>query len=445
LKQSKKISLYSYLLSLFIGLILAVIFGAIVNHQIYNQENSRFGLLGKFFLDVAQFPSNLNKFLFEEHPQVLSSGRFNDIGFFSKNGKIYLNTNKDDGYILLSSFDKLEDQASVKLIRVRDQKIMHKWTPNIDTLYNLTSANLQKYSEGRGKKNYRIMHPLPLSNGNIVFHNNGLLFAMNACSEIEFFTKGTFHHSNELDHEGNIWVPSVYFPQFYSNFPEYRDDAIAKISPKGEVLFKRSLSEILVENGYLGLLGVGKDLDPIHLNDIQPALSDSKYWKKGDLLISLRQRSTVFLYRPSVNKILWLSTGPWLNQHDANFVDNESISIFGNDVFDTGKDMRLIGDSNNIYIYNFSDNSIKTPFKKIMAKTEIETLTEGLAYPINQDEFFIEESNHGRLIKINRNSVLWELVDRINKEEISLTSWSRYLKRPEGEDLINNIGVQKCT
>ena len=46
--------------------------------------------------------------------------------------------------------------------------------------------------------------------------------------------------------------------------------------------------------------------DGLHLNDIQPALTDSPYWKKGDLFLSLRHKSLILLYRPSTGKIIWM-------------------------------------------------------------------------------------------------------------------------------------------
>ena len=40
---------------------------------------------------------------------------------------------------------------------------------------------------------------------------------------------------------------------------------------------------------------------------------------KNDLVISLRNLSTILVYRPST-KIKWLKTGPWINNHDAQYL-----------------------------------------------------------------------------------------------------------------------------
>ena len=64
----------------------------------------------------------------------------------------------------------------------------------------------------------------------------------------------------------------------------FHDNALVKLTPDGEILFEKSLSEIFIDNGleYLlfGLAGKTFRYDPLHLNDIQPVEFDSEHWKK---------------------------------------------------------------------------------------------------------------------------------------------------------------------
>ena len=45
--------------------------------------------------------------------------------------------------------------------------------------------------------------------------------------------------------------------------------------------------------------------DPIHINDIEPVKFGGKYWKEGDVFLSLGHQSMIMLYRPSTNKVIW--------------------------------------------------------------------------------------------------------------------------------------------
>ena len=70
----------------------------------------------------------------------------------------------------------------------------------------------------------------------------------------------------------------------------YVDDAIVKLSPDGEILYEKSISRIFIENNMesrLSMVGTSHtfQIDPIHVNDIQPINIDGKYWKKGDVFI----------------------------------------------------------------------------------------------------------------------------------------------------------------
>ena len=100
-----------------------------------------------------------------------------------------------------------------------------------------------------------------------------------------------FHHSLELDHENNVWVTSSFNNidnevlkniSIVRNGKPFSDDAIIKINPKtGQVIFKKSVSAILLENNIFNDSDIYMSTDPIHLNDIQPVYEDGPFWKKG--------------------------------------------------------------------------------------------------------------------------------------------------------------------
>ena len=50
------------------------------------------------------------------------------------------------------------------------------------------------------------------------------------------------------------------------------DDSIIKMNTDGVILYNKSVSEILIENKIFDLNHSENNLDPIHLNDIEPAI-----------------------------------------------------------------------------------------------------------------------------------------------------------------------------
>ncbi len=438
----KKVSLYLVMILLFIGIMGSVLFGASVRHVLI--DGDKLGAFGELMVDIATFPSQIKQVLnIGPNEQEIRNGRFENLDGFKKDGKLPAGVLADEGYLLLSSYDADKAQASVQLIQINTQKTLYEWLPDIDHLNDLNVISEEYSTDFTAKSNFRLAHPLPMQNGGLIFHSfSSGLYGMNLCGENNLFVDGAFHHSNELDYEGNIWTPSVVYPHSFEQLGKFRDDAITKISPSGEVLFKKSIAEILVENGYRGLLAVASEenKDPIHINDIQPALTDSDYWKRGDLLLSLRHRSTVMLYRPSSNKILWLKTGPWMNQHDMNFVDEHTISVFGNNIM-FGK---LFDGHNSVYFYDFKTDKVSEPYQKIMQQMEVETLSEGRGTPLAGGDLFIDESNNGRILRVSADEVRWEYVRRIDEETIALSSWSRYLNAEEAAPMLKKLRSQSC-
>jgi hypothetical protein len=447
--MGRKVSVWLLVLSIFISINAAVLFGAGVRYVLMG--GGKLGDFGEILLTIADFPLKTAQALIalSKTAPSLIENRFPEIDGFKKNNTLQANVSEDKGYLLLSAFSKEENQSTVKLIRIRDQKVLHQWTPNFKEL-----AKTQK-STTQGDKD-QITHPFLLNDGGLIFQN-GPLFKIDACSKVEWQIGEFFHHSIEKDPDGNFWIPGVIEPSSYDAriFIKYKDDALVKVSPDGKILLKRSVSKILEDNGYRGLLfGTGAyDVDPIHLNDIQPAYYSTPYWKKGDLLLSIRNRSTVFIYRPSTNKIIWLKTGPWLAQHDPDFIGQSKISVFGNNVIDyPSKSLsqfryeysELVDGYNNVYFYDFTDNNISTPYDDILKKLDVRTPTEGRSELLENGDLFIEETDYGRLLRLSPEKSVWEFVVKVNEETVGRSSWSRYLNEKQLKDILPVLAKSHC-
>jgi len=222
----------------------------------------------------------------------------------------------------------------------------------------------------------------------------------------------------------------------------YQDDAIVKLSPDGEILFEKSVSQIFIDNGleYL-LFAYGNDFeeDPIHLNDIQPVNYDGKYWKKGDVFLSLRSQSMVILYRPSTNQIIWKGTGPFFDQHDVNILDDHRISVFNNNV-KLFKSSREVDGSNEVIIYNFKTEEYSKYLAESLMNNYVKTPVSGRGKILSNGDLFVEETSQGRALYFNADgSLRWTHVNRSDNGNVYRLGWSRILYAKDDIQTVNKF------
>jgi hypothetical protein len=454
-KNRKKVPIWLLYLLIILWMNFTVVFGWAVLHA--NKGGTKLGQIGEIALTIASYPSMvkdaLNEFgvfvqFFSFTPLVIDD-RFPEIDGFKRNNIVQDGAKSDEGYLLLSSFDDVKMQFTVKLIQIANQKELYEWAPSIHQLRENQETEGSFFELNHMEPNlYQITHPLLLDDGGIVFNNQGPLYKINACSNHEWTANGVFHHSNELDSDNAIWVPSVLQETAYDKykFLYYRDDAIAKVSLTGEVLYKKSVSKILEENGYRTLMfGIGPyEADTIHLNDIQPAQYSTEYWEKGDLLLSVRNRSTVFIYRPSTEKIIWLMTGPWLNQHDVDFIGLSKISVFNNNMI-RAQTENLVDGHNNIFVVDLADGSVSDAYTTALENLDVHTKTAGRGEILDNGDLFIEETNDGRLLRISSdNKLVWEFVSKAANGKVRSLSWSRYLTENQVKDILPILKRTSC-
>jgi len=445
-----------------LGLNGAVLFGWLVRHSLVI-PGAKHTTLGVIALRIASYPSLTKEAISEaafwlgarsvtdvtdedELPPQLLPNEFPQIDGLKSNGVLQVGAIQDAGYLLVSIYDPVKGQSVVQLIQIRDEKVVKRWIPDIPSLSSVTDLS---FNPAR----FRIMHPLLMSDGGLVFHGleDGPLFKINSCSQLDWVLNKEFHHAIEEDADGNLWVSSRQKSNYYTNLlsqRNYDDQTITKISADGKLLFEKSVTKILEDNGYFSLIfGTGRYFpDKIHLNDIQPLVFSGKYWNKGDLLLSLKHISTILLYRPSTDKVIWLKTGPWLNQHDVDVVSSSSIAVFGNDIYfhKTGRVGSMIYGHNNIYLYNFEQDSTLTPFTGVMKSADIRTEHEGLQEFLPDGSVFVEETGRGRLLRLSRENLIWEYTPRVSDAAVSLLSWSRYLTEDDVNELLPILKSANC-
>ena len=442
----KKIEIWILYLVIFLGFVFAVGFGVLVRQELVS--DNKLGWISKFALNLAEIPANLRKVALGD---LQIQDRFESISGFQGT------PNDQESFLLLSRFDGDLNEGIVEIIDLTSFEILHTWNPDIDSINDLVEKNDEFKNLDRDYNNSRklLVHPKLTTDGGLWFGWESPLSKIDTCSKLIFqIDHDNFHHSIETDLNGNIWAPSYPYPQSLDNKKvgsdpkDFRDNAIVQLSADGKVLFEKSVSQILIDNGleYL-LFGHGSkfDSDPVHLNDIQPANFDSDYWKKGDLFLSLRNQSMILLYRPSTNKIIWKGTGKFFMQHDVDILDDHRISIFNNNSKNLFGGFSIDG-NNEVIIYDFKTNNYSTYLSDSLLDHNVKTPNQGRGTILTNGDLFIEETYYGRALYFNADgSLRWTHVNRAGDGKVYAVGWSRILYTKEDIQTVKNFLTNKGT
>ena len=457
----KKIEIWILYLTILLSILFALVFGVLVRQEIEGltkKGSIDISFLSKPATYIARLPEQIIRLLLKSNPNKINDFWDDDRDFYDQDG--FRGTpNSEESYLLLSRYDGDLQEGVVELVDLTNFEVLHTWNPDIDAFNDLIEqVNEFKYLK-RDSNNFRVIPAFPVLSTklNLLFNSlKGPKRIVDACSNLIFQnTHDIFHHSIETDIEGNIWVPTEIFP-ISKGLPmdivgnNFADDAIVKLSPDSEILFEKSVSQIFIDNGleYL-LFSTGDspffDRDPIHLNDIQPVDSDGKFWKKGDVFLSLRHQSMVLLYRPSTNEIIWKGTGPFFHQHDVDILDDHRISIFNNNSKDFVNG-NVVDGHNEVIIYDFKINEYSSYLKNSLVENDVRTLTQGTSQILPNGDLFLEETIYARTLYFNADgSQRWTHVNRAENGNVYLVGKSRILYTQNDIQTVNKFLNNKGT
>jgi hypothetical protein len=184
-----------------------------------------------------------------------------------------------------------------------------------------------------------------MDNGDLVFNFEHLgMMRLDPCNQVVWRLPYRTHHSIHVDRDGMLWASgqrnhtenSSLYPNYKAPFVE---PTIVKVSPEGELLLEQSVMALLAENGLNGLLYLqGKNsfttetsADTLHLNDVETFDFDTPAgaFSEGDIMISLRNINTVLVF-DSDWKLKHRWSSDFVRQHDPDFIDADSISLYDN-------------------------------------------------------------------------------------------------------------------
>ena len=431
----KKFFNYTVFLLLFLSFIGAMGFASVVKYHYDGGEKYQY--LQKTVLFLASVPAHIKNVI--EYRTINFNKIYNKPPALSKHEDKkrfeQFIPNKRNALLVLSRYDNNISRSVVDIIDLNNFKVIHTYQHDISEMYEQVE-NMEEFPRlniDHPPIRFLYRHPLILEDGSLISNSSGPQFKIDFCSNLKWVNdEETFHHSTNLGPDGNIWQVAEIKP--YSKYvkkyqiKDFYDTAIIKMNSDGKILYTKSVIEILIENkifpeNYAYNAVYDNNPNPIHLNDIQPALSDTEYWKKGDLFLSIKNQSAIIHYRPSINKVINYLTGPFARQHDVDIISEKEISIFNNNNFFVDNQY------SEVLIYNFETKKFKKLFNDQLQKENFKTSDNGLSIILNDGALMVEEQNHGRIILFNnRGQKEWEFINKDNQGNVAYVKWGRIIE-----------------
>jgi len=424
----KKFFTYPVFLVLFLSFIGAMGFGSIIKYNYDGGEKYQF--LQKPVMLFVEASFYVGKII--SNKSIILDKAPKTYKHIDKNRFVQFIENSRNALLVSTRYDYSLSGSVVEIIDLKNFEIIHTYKHDIRKM-NDQITNTELYpniNTNQPPTKFRYFNPLIFEDGSLLSHDfQGPLFKIDICSNIKWINdKKKFHHMKNIDLDGNIWVgilmrpESKYVKKYF--LENYEEDGIAKVNSNGEILYSKSVNELLIENNILpqnsayNTYQLGNP-NLTHLNDIEPAFTDTEYWKKQDVFLSLRKLSAIVHYRPSTNKIINYITGPFAEQHDVDIISDKEILIFNNNTF------YVDGQYSEVLIYNFETKKFKKLLNDQLQKENFKTHANGVSQILKDKSLLVEESVHGRIILFNKEGEKeWEYINKDKNGDISVFSFS---------------------
>ncbi|SBS30690.1 hypothetical protein MAQ5080_01747 [Marinomonas aquimarina] len=349
---------------------------------------------------------------------------------------------EDNAYILMSGF--FDDENQIRLIK-RDGTIVKKWS--LDYLKHFPHEDSRTcnmlsplYTDTHG------VHLTP--KGEVVFNYEYCgSVKLNQCGQVMWTVNQPTHHSIVPAEAGGYWGLSRLkwnakeepdrFPPFTSpgNDRVILEDTIIRIAEDGDILETISIPALLMENNLESLMTANGllfssravlDSELVHANKVAELPSDLAddfpLFSAGDLAVSVKRLNLVFVIDPVSKKIKWYQTGPWIRQHDPEFMADGRISIFNNNVYQTAyvnRQTDLDSEfSTNIMAVDPISRETEVLFGEQPGQ-EMLSVIRGQHELLNNNHILITEFDAGRVLEVDsEKNIVWEYVNKVDDDYI---------------------------
>ena len=287
-----------------------------------------------------------------------------------------------------------------------DGHVLHEWS------YDFLEAwpDESESAESDGAEYWRWAHLY--ENGDLLAIFEGLgLIKLDKDSHLIWKHYGGEHHDLDVVGDGSIYVLTrkAHMVSRVNERMPILEDFVTVLDAYGRVIREVSVLEAF-ENSAFASSPAARDMpkrgDVFHTNAIE--VLDGRpgdrlpAFRSGNLLLSMRQLSTIAVLDMDLQEIVWVSSGMWLEQHDPKVLENGDILVFDNKG-DDGKSKVVEFDPVTREIeWSYSGDVSSMFFTKMC----------GAAHRLPNGNTIITESDYGRAFEVTpAGEMVWEFLN----------------------------------
>ncbi|MGH6866449.1 MAG: arylsulfotransferase family protein [Methyloceanibacter sp.] len=348
------------------------------------------------------------------------------------------------------------DSQTAKLIDMNGRAV-HKWTLPYSEVWDKSSAVREPQSDAF--VHMEKTHVFP--NGDLLALYTAMgdtpwgygLVKMDKDSNVIWKYLAHAHHDFDIAPTGEIYVltqeiSKVDLPGFENLKKPRIDDFVVKLSPDGKELKRVWLTGALAQSQFGRKFYFVPDHhtgDYLHTNSVflldkpVPGIPQSK---AGQVLVSFREISTIALLDLETSKIVWAQSGPWVRQHDAEFLADGHLLVFDNE-----------GDPNGyggtrVMEIDPTDSKVKWRYGG-REDQPLDSVARGSQVRLKNGNTLIVESYGGRMFEVTQDGeVVWDFINPVrggvNQDRIPIIHWAERLdpQRDFAPEFRRNLGGQ---
>jgi hypothetical protein len=157
----------------------------------------------------------------------------------------------------------------------------------------------------------------------------------------------------------------------------------------------------------------------LHVNDIKilekRVAGKFPLFKVGDIMVSMRNLNLIVVIDQSTKKIKWSMTGPYIRQHDPDFLDNGRISVYDNR--SDYADGKILGGGRILSIDPVT-RKVDTVYEGDSQNSFFSNLRGKHQYVLNGN-ILITEYDAGRIFEVAPSGeVVWSYINRYDEDEV---------------------------